>query len=153
MGPPARASGPTCPTHAPVETPENRASVINATCLPYDRCLSAAVIWYTSSIPVPNGPPQVSTMMSPPLTRSSSSRLLMARTACRSDRKTLAGPTLRYTPSSSTTVGSMAVLLITEPSGAMLPDGNVTVLVRPFSLALSGDIITLSGSVPLWSRR
>ena len=45
MGPPASASGPTWPMHAPVETPEKRASVITATCLPNDRCLSAAVIW------------------------------------------------------------------------------------------------------------
>ena len=31
--------------YAPVETPEKRASVSTATCLPHDRCLSAAVIW------------------------------------------------------------------------------------------------------------
>ena len=39
IGPPARASGPTWPMQAPVETPENRASVSTATCLPKDRCL------------------------------------------------------------------------------------------------------------------
>ena len=44
-GPPASASGPTWPMQAPVETPEKRASVITATCLPQERCLSAAVIW------------------------------------------------------------------------------------------------------------
>ena len=34
IGPPASASGPTWPMQAPVETPENRASVMTATCLP-----------------------------------------------------------------------------------------------------------------------
>src|SRR6185369_15647298 len=48
---------------------------------------------------------------------------------------TRAGPVLRYTPSASTPDGSMAVLLITAPSGARLPRGNVTVLVRPRSRA------------------
>ena len=45
IGPPARASGPTWPMQAPVETPEKRASVSTAICLPNERCLSAAVIW------------------------------------------------------------------------------------------------------------
>ena len=35
------------------------------------------------------------------------------------------------TPSASTTLGSIAVLLITLPSGARLPRGKLTVLVRP----------------------
>ena len=30
---------------APVETPEKRASVISATCFPYDKCFKAEVIW------------------------------------------------------------------------------------------------------------
>ena len=152
IGPPAKASGPTCPMQAPVDTPENRASVMSATCFPYDRCFSAAVIWYTSSMPVPRGPPQVRTMMSPALILSSSSRLLIAAIAALSERKTLARPVLRYTPSSSTTVGSIAVLLMTDPSGARLPAGKQTVLVRPRDLALSGSRITLSGSTPVTSR-
>jgi len=41
IGPPASASGPTWPMQAPVETPEKRASVSTATCLPKLRCLSA----------------------------------------------------------------------------------------------------------------
>ena len=41
IGPPASASGPTWPMHAPVETPENRASVSTATCLPKLRCFRA----------------------------------------------------------------------------------------------------------------
>ena len=45
MGPPASASGPTWPMQAPVETPEKRASVSTATCLPHEMCLSAEVIW------------------------------------------------------------------------------------------------------------
>ena len=45
IGPPASASGPACPMHAPVETPENRASVTTATCLPWGRYLSADVNW------------------------------------------------------------------------------------------------------------
>ena len=40
MGPPISASGPMCPIQAPVDTPEKRASVSTATCLPNDRCLS-----------------------------------------------------------------------------------------------------------------
>ena len=43
IGPPASASGPTWPMQAPVDTPENRASVISDTCLPNDRCFSAEV--------------------------------------------------------------------------------------------------------------
>src|SRR5688500_7530381 len=53
LGPPASASGPTCPMHAPVLTPENRASVTTATSRPHLRNLSADVIWYVSSIPEP----------------------------------------------------------------------------------------------------
>jgi len=40
---PASASGPTCPMQAPVDTPENLASVINDTYLPKLRCLRAEV--------------------------------------------------------------------------------------------------------------
>jgi hypothetical protein len=43
IGPPASASGPTWPMHAPVETPEKRASVISVIVLPISRCLSAEV--------------------------------------------------------------------------------------------------------------
>ncbi len=43
----------------------------------------------------------------------------------------------------------MAVLLITEPSGARLPRGNVTVLVRPARARLRrATMITSSGSTP-----
>src|SRR5436305_1376163 len=41
----------------------------------------------------------------------------IAAIAARSEVKTRAGPAFRYTPSGSTTDGSMEVLLITEPSG------------------------------------
>ena len=58
--------------------------------------------------------------------------------AARSVVNTRAGPVLRYTPSASTTDGSMAVLLMTEPSGARLPRGKVTVLVSPRSRACVG---------------
>ena len=50
---------------APVETPENRASVTTATSLPHGMCFSAEVIWYVSSIPEPIGPRQISTSTSP----------------------------------------------------------------------------------------
>ena len=62
----------------------------------------------------------------------------MAAMASRSETKTRALPVLRYTPSSSTTVGSMAVDLMTEPWGARLPRGKVTVLVRPFDCGAVG---------------
>ncbi len=42
----------------------------------------------------------------------------------------------------------MAVALITEPSGARLPTGNTTVLVRPRARARSGSMITSSGGTP-----
>ena len=45
IGPPASASGETCPMHAPVETPLNRASVSTATCLQCGKCFSADVTW------------------------------------------------------------------------------------------------------------
>ena len=138
---------------APVETPENRASVISATSLPKGRYFSATVTCKTSSMPVPIGPPQVIIMMSPAFTLATSSRLLIAEMASRSEVNTLAGPTFLYTPSSSTTDGSMAVLFITEPSGAMFPEGNVTVRVRPLALARSGVLTSASGSVPLAAPR
>ena len=47
----------------------------------------------------------------------------------------------------------MAVLLITEPSGARLPRGNVTVLVSPALCARSGLMMTSSGSTPSAARR
>ena len=62
----------------------------------------------------------------------------MAAMASRSDVKTRALPVLRYTPSSSTTVGSMAVDLMTEPCGARFPPGKVTVLVRPLDFGAVG---------------
>ena len=37
--------GETWPMQAPVETPEKRASVMTATCLPPSRCLRAEVSW------------------------------------------------------------------------------------------------------------
>ena len=43
IGPPASASGPTWPMQAPVETPENRASVTIATVLPHGMYFSADV--------------------------------------------------------------------------------------------------------------
>ena len=42
----------------------------------------------------------------------------------------------------------MEVLLMTAPSGAMLPRGKVTVLVRPRAFALSGGRMTSSGETP-----
>ena len=45
IGPPARASGPTWPMQAPVDTPEKRASVMSVTDLPTSRCFSADVTW------------------------------------------------------------------------------------------------------------
>ena len=42
---------------------------------------------------------------------------------------------------------------MTEPSGARLPAGNVTVLVRRLDLAQSADMMTLSGSTPSTFRR
>src|SRR5437867_10254144 len=69
--------------------------------------------------------------MTSPASRRSGPRLLIAAMASRSRVKTRAGPTFIYTPSGPTTLGSMAVLLITAPSGARLPLGNVTVLVSP----------------------
>ena len=65
IGPPSSASGLTCPMHAPVETPEKRASVISATRRPNGRNLSAEVSWYVSSMPEPSGPRPASTITSP----------------------------------------------------------------------------------------
>ena len=94
--------------------------------------------WAISSIPAPIGPRQIRTITSPAFTCPA----LMAAIVARSVVKTRAGPTLRYTPSASTTLGSIAVLLMTAPSGARLPRGKVTVEVRPRSRARSGLMIT-----------
>src|SRR5579864_1350732 len=47
----------------------------------------------------------------------------------------------------------MAVLLMTEPPGARLPLGNVTVDVSPRRAAPSASMMTSSGSTPSLSRR
>ena len=65
-------------------------------------------------------------------------RALIAAIAAGSVRNTFAGPVKRYTPSASTTDGSIAVLLITAPSGARLPLGKHTVDVRPRARRLVG---------------
>ena len=44
-GPPGQRLGPIWPMQAPVETPENRASVTTAMCFPKERCFRAEVIW------------------------------------------------------------------------------------------------------------
>ena len=75
-------------------------------------------------------------------------RALTSHNSFFSEVKTRAGPVLRYTPSESITDGSIAVDLITEPSGQRFPMGKQTVLVRPFSLATFGGRITVSGSIP-----
>src|ERR1035441_10023539 len=95
-------------------------------------------------MPAPAGPPHISTTTSP----SATLPLLMAWIAASSVTNTFAGPTCRYTPYSSTREGSMAVLLITEASGARLPTGKQMVEVKPFVRAPSGVIITSSGSMP-----
>ena len=73
---------------------------------------------------------------------------LMAVIASRSRVNTRAGPSKKNTPSGDSTAGSMEVLLMTAPSGAKLPRGKVTVLVRPRSRAKAGGRITESGSTP-----
>ena len=47
----------------------------------------------------------------------------------------------------------MAVALMTEPCGAILPLGKTTVLVRPRAFACCGDIMTSFGSMPSFARR
>ena len=144
IGPPWSASGPTWPTHAPVETPEKRPSVTRATCFPHGRYLSANVIWAVSCIPVPDGPLPMSVMTSPGRMGRSVVPLI-ARIASPSSVNTRAGPRCLKTWSSPTTDGSRAVALMTDPSGARLPTGKTTVLVRPACRAASGPMITSSG--------
>lgn len=93
-GPPASASGPMWPMHAPVLTPLKRASVISATSFPHGRTLSADVTWYVSSIPQPSGPRPISTRMSPGRIGSCVNPLIAA-IAPRSLVNTRAGPSLR----------------------------------------------------------
>ena len=71
------------------------------------------------SIPVPNGPAPISTRTSPV-----KSHPLDRRDGIAPPVNTRAGPSCRYTPSGSTTAGSMDVDLITDPSGARLPRGR-----------------------------
>ena len=77
---------------------------------------------------------------------------LIASMASDSRRNTRAGPLLRYTPSGSTTLGSMDVLLTTDPPGAKFPRQKVIVLVSPRERAVSGSMMTSSGSTPSCSR-
>ena len=71
---------------------------------------------------------------------------LMAAIASRSVVKTRADPVMRNTPSSSTTSGSIAVLLITDPSGARLPIGK---LIDGDTLQITVDTIQLEGQIDL----
>ena len=82
--------------------------------------VSAVVICAVSCMPVPDGPVPISTITSP--SRIGRSVVpFTARIASRSSVNTRAGPRCRYTPSASTTDGSIAVALMTEPCGARLP--------------------------------
>jgi hypothetical protein len=65
----------------------------------------------------------------------------------------LSGPTCRYTPFLPISPGSMAVLLMTYPSGAILPTGKQTVEVSPRDFARLGAMMTSSGLIPSCSRR
>ncbi len=95
-------------------------------------------------MPVPIGPRQMRTSTSPAWMRPA----LIAAIAAASVRNTRASPVNRYTPSDPMTLGSMAVALITDPSGAMFPTGAQNVDVSPRRLASSGAMITSSGSTP-----
>ncbi|MOA01566.1 hypothetical protein D3C78_1209810 [compost metagenome] len=64
--------------------------------------------------------------------------VLIALIAALSVVNTLARPRWRYTPSWLTTDGSIAADLMTDPSGAILPTGKVTVEAIPAARALSG---------------
>ena len=81
-------------------------------------------------MPEPIGPRPMSTRTSPGLIGSSPCPLIAA-IASRSVVKTRAGPSLAIDAVGVDDAGSMAVLLMTEPSGARLPRGKETVLVRP----------------------
>ena len=97
IGPPCSASGPMCPTQAPLENPEKRPSVRSATCFPQGRYLSAVVICAVSCIPVPDGPVPISTITSPGRIGRSVPDPFTARIASRSSTNTRAGPRWRYT--------------------------------------------------------
>ena len=69
------------------------------------------------------------------------------------DRRSLSGEYSRRPPMpvdirSSISEASIAVLLMTAPSGARLPTGKHTVAVSPRARAFSGDMITSSASMP-----
>ena len=101
-------------------------------------------------MPAPIGPRQISTSTSP---------AWMLSCLDRGDRRRLADEHLRRAGEAvtrrpaSTTDGSIAVLLITAPSGARFPAGRHIVDARPRFAAASGDMITSSGSTPSRSRR
>ena len=150
MGPPASASGVTWPMQAPVETPLKRASVITATCLPKSQ--------------VAQGGGDLIGLFH---ARAHGAAAHQHEDVARLDAAGLDGAAWRPSRcgrrapgrcggrrrSSSTTVGSMEVLLMTEPPGARLPLGNVTVEVRPRRRAPSGSMMTSPGSTPSRSRR
>ena len=107
-----------------VEKPEKRPSVSSATCFPHGRYLSAVVICAVSCIPVPDGPLPISTMTSPASDRAVRRRPSPPGSLRARRRRRAPGRDAETRRSASTTDGSIAVALITDPSGARLPDGK-----------------------------
>ena len=148
MGPPARASGPTCPMQAPVLTPENRASVRIVTCLPhFDEFQggSQLVGFFHAGSDRARNPSSTNVAgrdprpFSLPFDRGDGRRF-----GCEYSGR----PRMAKHAVASNTEGSMAVALMTEPSGHRFPIGNTTVLVSPRCLATWGGMMTSSGSTP-----
>ncbi len=110
IGPPAAASGATCPAIKPCVAPENRPSVTSATESPSPAPTMAAVTPSISRIPGPPFGPSCR------ITTTSPARMRPACTASKaasSPSNTRAGP--RYVPK------SCPATLTTQPSGARLP--------------------------------
>ena len=153
IGPPASASGPTWPMQAPVETPEKRASVrrrracrtagaqrrrdlVGLLHAGADRPAADEHEHVARRRPARPAVPLIAAM-------AALSRGEHARRARSCDRRR------RHRRRD----GSIAVLLMTEPSGARLPRGNVTVRGQAARRArASGVMMTSSGSTPSRSR-
>ena len=106
--------GETWPMHAPVETPLNRASVSTATCLPHGRYFKRRRHLVRLLHPAAHRPAAAQHQHVARHAPCFGPSPLIAAIAAFSVVNTFAGPTLRYTPSASTTDGSIAVDLMTD---------------------------------------
>ena len=142
IGPPASASGDTCPMQAPVDTPLNRASVNSATCCRTRGRRGRQLIRFLhpgAERPAADEDEHVARLNAPVLDRGN--RVRLGDEDARQAGEAVDAVRRR-------TDGSMAVLLMTDPSGARFPTGAQTSRSFRARRPPRAPEITSSGSTP-----